>query len=137
MKCVICGIEMTSQKTCIVCGKTLSEEYQPLDFLRSSYHLHGKTLIENNLENIFQENKNTASEIALACLVYSLVPYLGIIFLPLALLSVSYAFAVSYKKQNTAGKKLALICFTLSLLLFSAQILLWWLLYLIPKTVKF
>jgi hypothetical protein len=85
--CSACGaeIERESAKFCRICGKHLLEEYQPLDTLRASYRLQGKNFQfeksdERGAENLFAENKNSASATAAAFLVYSLVPYLEFCF---------------------------------------------------------
>jgi len=138
--CVACGSQTTggAAKFCPVCGKLLAEDYQPLDRLRASYHLQGKSFgfesaqkVES--ENLFGENKNSASETAKACVVYSLVPYLGILFCPLALLSGGVGVFVAYRKPFLGGRRTSFYSIALSVLIFAVQILLWWLLYIIPE----
>ncbi len=138
--CPACGAKISRETAqfCNVCGKLLSEEYQPLDNLRASYNLQGKSfdfkLAEtSDDENLFGENKNAAAQTAWACFVYSLVPYLGILFIPLT-------FAVSvigYRKAvlcpHLGGRQMSAASFYLSFVVLSLQILLWWLLYYIPK----
>ncbi len=142
--CPACGSDVQSDGViCRICGKRLSEGYQPLDLLRASYRLQGKPLVKMHEtesflaeENLFETNKNSASETAFACFVYSLVPYLGIIFIPLALIAGSYGIFVAETNPELGGKKLSLISLSLSLFVLILQILLWWLLYLIPEIVK-
>lgn len=141
--CVACGAqidERAAAKFCRVCGKLLAEEYQPLDRLRASYHLQGKSFgfqsaareIDEE-ENLFGENKNAASETAKACVVYSLVPYLGILFCPLALLTGGVGALNAYRKPFLGGGKTSFYSIALSLVIFAVQLLLWWLLYIIPE----
>lgn len=97
--CPACGTAAAraAARFCSVCGKILTEDYEPLDRLRASYRLQGKSFgfekIPNQknqkpeIVNLFEENKNSASDAACAFVVYSLVPYLGILFCPLALLT--------------------------------------------------
>src|SRR5688500_4448995 len=86
--CSACGAEATREtaKFCLTCGKLLREDYQPLDTLRASYRLQGKSFgleapRKEETVDLFQLNKNSVSETAWACFVYSLVPYLGILFI--------------------------------------------------------
>lgn len=142
--CGACGAQMTSgaARFCPVCGKLLREEYQPLDRLRASYHLQGKSFgfqVANapvETENLFEENKNSASETAKACVVYSLVPYLGILFCPLALLSGGIGAVKAYRKPYLGGGKTSFYSIAFGILIFAVQILLWWLLYFIPEMGK-
>lgn len=149
--CSACGAEVRreSAKFCLVCGKFLREDYQPLDALRASYRLQGKSfLIENapqqqqqqqEIINLFPKNENSISETAWACLVYSFMPYLGILFVPLAFAVGLFAFAVSLKRPNSSsvgGGKLALTSIAMSFVVLAIQIFLWWLLYFIPEIGK-
>lgn len=139
--CVACGaqIDERAAKFCRVCGKLLTEEYQPLDRLRASYHLQGKSFGFENApkidedENLFDENKNAASETAKACVVYSLVPYIGILFCPIALLTGGVGAFAAYRKPNLGGGKTSFYSIAFSVLILTVQLLLWWLLYIIPE----
>ena len=82
---------------------------------------------------MFEINKNNVSEIAWASFVYSMVPYIGILFIPFTLIIGSFGIGVSYKYPKAGGKKLALISVGLSFFVLALQILLWWLLYIIPE----
>ncbi len=137
LNCAACGAEIGREfaKFCRVCGKFLPEDYQPLDTLRSSNRMQGKAIVfekkveEEEIVDIFAINKNARSQSAWASLVYSLVPYLGIIFIPMTFfLGISALIASS----RFGGKKLALVSMALSLVVLAIQILLWWLLYIIP-----
>ena len=120
----------------------LIEDYQPLDTLRSSYRLQGKSFLAENapheeeIKDLFEINKNPASETAWACFVYSMVPYLGILFVPFTLILSSFSFLVSVKNPALGGRKLSLASFGLSFPILAVQILLWWLLYIIPELAK-
>ena len=138
--CSACGtpIERRFAKYCRVCGKFLFEDYQPLDNLRASYRMQGKAIVfEKNVEreevgNLFEINENGVSNTTWACFVYSLVPYIGIIFIPLTFLFGGFSLFISIKNPALGGQKLALVSMTLSFVVLAIQILLWWLLYIIP-----
>ena len=138
--CSACGAEARrgNAKFCLVCGKLLVEDYEPLDNLRASYRLQGKSfLIENakkeEITNLFERNENSISQTAWTCVVYSFVPYLGILFVPLAFFVGGFGYFVSYRQPQIGGRKLALVCIGLSFIVLVVQIFLWWLLYIIPE----
>jgi len=138
--CSACGTEIEREfsKFCRVCGKLLLEDYQPLDTLRASYRLQGKsfqfeTSDELEAEDLFEENKNSASVTASAFVVYSLVPYLGILFCPGAFVMGGIGAFAAHRKPFLGGGRTSLYSIILSIVIFAIQILLWWLLYLIPE----
>jgi hypothetical protein len=138
--CSACGAEARriGAKFCAVCGKLVKEGYQPLDTIRASYGLQGRHLefekpVREESKNLFGENKNTISQTAWACVVYSMVPYLGILFIPFAFLVGGFGYIVSYKRPQLGGRRLAAACIGLSVLVLAVQIVLWWLLYVIPE----
>jgi hypothetical protein len=140
-RCSACGAEAQrlGAKFCLICGKNLREDYQPLDSIRASYRLQGKTFSlaetkpHEEIKNLFETNKNSVSETAWACLVYSLVPYLGILFVPLAFLIGGAGVFVSYRKPYLGGRKLSLASIGLSAVVLVVQLFLWWLLYIVPE----
>lgn len=69
---------------------------------------------------------------AWACLVYSFVPYLGILFVPFALFVGGFGYFRAYRQPQLGGRKLALVCIGLSFVILAVQIFLWWLLFVIP-----
>lgn len=136
--CSACGAatEREFAKFCRVCGKLLLEEYQPLDTLRASYRLQGKNFQfekEEEITDLFAENKNSASATAAAFVVYSLVPYLGILFCPGAFVMGGIGVFISHRKPYLGGGKTSVYSIVLSVIIFAVQILLWWLLYVIPE----
>ena len=138
--CSACGSEARRRNArfCLVCGKFLREGYQPLDALRASYRMQGKNVALNfpkreETSNLFKTNENTASETAWACVVYSFVPYLGILFVPLAFVIGNYGLFVSYQKPYLGGRKMSLVSVGLSFVVLTIQIFLWWLLFIIPE----
>lgn len=142
--CSACGAESRRENArfCLICGKLLREDYEPLDRLRASYNLQGKDFAfggENKVEkkeeitNLFEQNKNSVAQTAWACLVYSLVPYLGILFVPFTFFIGGFGFVVARRQPHLGGRKLALVSFFLSFIVLAVQIFLWWLLYIIPE----
>ena len=143
MICSACGTEARrdTAKFCLICGKLVCEDYEPLDNLRSSYRLQGQSfLVENarreEVADLFEQNENAVSQMAWACFVYSLVPYLGILFIPLTFLVGGFGYFASLRQPHLGGRKLALISFGLSFVVLAIQIFLWWLLYIIPDLGK-
>ena len=138
--CMACGaeIERNLAKYCRVCGKDLREGFQPLDALRSAHRLQGKAIVfekKQNFdqrENLFEINENGMSQTTWACFVYSLVPYIGILFIPLTFVFGGFSLIVSRRNPTLGGRKLAFVSMTLSFIVLAVQILLWWLLYIIP-----
>jgi hypothetical protein len=142
--CLACGAEIhrDSAKFCPVCGKNLLEDYQPLDAFRSSYKMQRKVLVyakQNQTEemtNLFEVEKNSVSQMAWASFVYSMLPYIGIVFVPLTFVIAVFGIFTSYQKPQLGGRKLALMSIGLSIIVLAIQILLWWLLYIIPTLAR-
>lgn len=135
--CSACGARAQRRfaKYCLDCGKRLWEGYEPLDNLRSSYRLQNQKfqtqpLAEN--ASLFEKPKNAALELAWAFLVYSMVPYLGILFTPGAIFMSSVGAIKAFRRSQADNLKSALFNIILSLIIFAVQLLLWWLLYAIP-----
>ena len=144
--CSACGTESRrgNAKFCLVCGKFLREDYQPLDTLRASYRMQGKSFKFKTSEfeegeeiiNLFEQNKNSISQTAWACLVYSFVPYLGILFIPFTFFIGGFGYITALREPQLGGRKLALISIAISFIVLAVQIFLWWLLYIIPDLGK-
>jgi hypothetical protein len=83
-------------------------------------------------ELLFKQN-NSTSEIAWAFAVFSWVPYLGVLFLPFAFIFGVSGFYISIKKTHLSGRELSINSLISSFIVFAVQILLWYLLYLIPE----
>jgi hypothetical protein len=78
-------------------------------------------------------NNNGASTTALAFVTYALVPYLGILFCPGALLMGSIGLARSYRAPHLGGRRASALGIALAVLLFCVHLLLWWILYKVPE----
>lgn len=140
--CAGCGfaLQRAAAKFCQVCGHDLRRNYQPLDVLRASYNLRAQTAKQQftkqpqrELRELFSESKNGAASTAIVFAVYSLVPYLGILFCPGALILGGVGLAISYQKPQFGGRETAIYSLLLGALIFVIQILLWWLLYIVPE----
>lgn len=141
--CPACGgaASRTSASFCLTCGKLLSEEYQPLDRLRSSNRFQGRRFERSDDaqqigSDLFAINRNSVSEMAWACFVYSLVPYLGILFVPFTIVIGSLGLGIYARRPVLGGARLAGTSIALSFVVFGVQIFLWWLLYIIPELAK-
>lgn len=135
--CSACGATARRRlaKYCLDCGKSLLEDYQPLDNLRSSYRLQNQNFQSKppKPDNLFQKNENAALELTWAFTVYSMVPYLGILFSPGAIFMGCIGAVKAYQKSQMASVKSALLNIAVSFAVLVTQILLWWLLYIIPE----
>ena len=138
--CPACGATdlRAGASYCLTCGKLLSEDYQPLDSLRSSYRMQGRRISHadptpEKTADLFSINRNSVSEVAWACFVYSLVPYLGILFVPFTIMIGSLGLGVYLRRPVLGGARLAGVSIGLSFVVFGVQVFLWWLLYIIPE----
>lgn len=126
---------------CITCGKTLGEDYQPLDRLRSSNRLQGRAfLIENAVgpakTDLFAVNRNSIAETAWASCVYSMVPYIGVVFIPFTIIVSVLGLGIALRSPSVGGGKMSAAAFGLSFAIATVQVFLWWLLYVIPEIAK-
>jgi hypothetical protein len=85
-------------------------------------------------ERLFDSEPSFASDPAFACMVYSMVPYVGIVFTPLALLLGIGSYLISRRRSEAEGERRALFCIGASILVLGVQLFLWWLLYFIPES---
>jgi len=80
-----------------------------------------------------RENGSGVSATALAFVTYALVPYLGILFCPGALLLGGFGLLRSRRAPHAAARREYALSFALGLLILCAQLLLWWILYKVPE----
>lgn len=85
------------------------------------------------IKDLFEQNKNSVSQTAWACLVYSFVPYLGILFIPFTFFIGGFGYITALREPQLGGRKLALVSIAVSFVVLAVQIFLWWLLYIIPE----
>ncbi len=81
-------------------------------------------------------NRNGASQTALAFVVYSLVPYLGILFCPGAVLMGGVGLVRSWRVPQLGGRRASYAGVIFGVMILSVQILLWWILYKVPQWVQ-
>jgi hypothetical protein len=143
--CSACGAQAQrlNSKFCAICGKIMNQDYAPLDALWASYNLQSRSESQKvekpqqEIKELFKKPSNGAAATAMAFVVYSLVPYLGILFCPGAILMGGIGLAVSYKKPQLGGRQTATYSICLGAIITAIQVLLWWLLYLIPELKRF
>ena len=114
----------------------MSEGFQPLDAIRSSYRLQRRelpTAHAEQVDHLFQPARSSIADTAWACTVYSMVPYLGILFVPVALAVSGFGYLTARNEPERSDSDSTLIPAGLSLILLAIQIFLWWLLYIIPE----
>ena len=150
--CPACGTSArrAESRYCATCGRTLKGDYLPADSLRASYHQQQRpaavAAVANNVgENritrrkphtrvIFpMKNLNTASTTALAFVTYALVPYLGILFCPGAIVMGSIGLLRSFRTPQLGGRRACYTSIFIGILIFGAQVFLWWILYKVPQ----
>ncbi|MDQ2856198.1 MAG: hypothetical protein M3R68_07695 [Acidobacteriota bacterium] len=81
------------------------------------------------------KSENNSIATARAFATYALVPYLGILFCPGALLLGSVGVVKSYRFPESAGdaRGLGIVWIFVATIELAAQLVLWWLLYKIPE----
>ena len=82
---------------------------------------------------LFEERRTLVSNTAWACTVYAMVPYIGIVFILPALLTGGFSYFRARRRDLAEEERQAVICIGVSLVVLSIQVVLWWLLYLIPE----
>ena len=153
--CPACGAvgRRAEARFCATCGRALrgaAAEYLPLDSLRASYHLQERRaagrvrpLLAHTSRAVvapphprampLDRNANGAAGVALAFVTYSLVPYLGILFCPGALVMGGVGLLRAQRAPHVGGRRAAATSVVLGVVIFGAQIFLWWILYKIPE----
>ncbi len=78
-------------------------------------------------------NNNGASTTALAFATFALVPYLGILFCPGALLLGGIGLARARRQPHVGGRRASVMSISMGVLILGVQLLLWWILYKVPE----
>ncbi|HVG34366.1 MAG TPA: zinc ribbon domain-containing protein [Pyrinomonadaceae bacterium] len=145
--CPACGAEARRQEArfCSTCGRALEDSYLPADALRASYHLQHRPVARRKSQGGRQGPKiqmtstfsapqsNGAATTALAFMTYSLVPYLGILFSPGAVLLGAVGLIYSLRAPHRGGRRAAYASISFGLLILGVQILLWWIIIKVPE----
>ncbi|HEV7902858.1 MAG TPA: hypothetical protein VGO96_03365 [Pyrinomonadaceae bacterium] len=141
VSCPACGAaaRRVGAHFCADCGRGLREHsYAPADALLASYHQqHSRPamLIEQEMpsvgrvqgkpEHVFDNEGNTAAAIALVLVCSALVPYIGILFCPLAIMAGGFGLFEARFMPHTGGTRLAAYCIVFGFVIAGAQVLLW------------
>ncbi len=149
--CPACGADArrSSARFCSTCGRAFDlRGYRPSDSLRASYHQHRNRIVPSaaprwvrgqkrwvcvgasSQKMIFPHNLNAATATALAFIVYSLVPYFGILFCPGAVVMGGIGLLQSHDQRG--GRHVSALSMLMGTLLFCVQMFLWLLLYRVP-----
>ena len=161
LNCPACGasVRRVDASYCAVCGRAFADavDYLPADALRASYHKQHRppqskeTAIVSNAANNNQvrakqiakiaaaqplRNSNNASQLALAFATYALVPYLGILFCPGAIFTGCVGLVRVRHAPHLNGRRASMQGIVAGILIFCAQLFLWWILYKVPEWVK-
>ena len=84
-----------------------------------------------------EETRGGIAATARAFATYSLVPYLGILFCPGAVLLGSLGVARSYRDtQDSQHRRTCYISLLMGVVVLAVQLLLWWILYKVPEWSK-
>jgi len=74
--------------------------------------------------SLFEEKKPFASSAVWACVVYSLVPFVGVVFVPFIFVFGVVGLARGERTFRAMGAGVAILII---------QLVLWWLMYVVPK----
>jgi hypothetical protein len=155
--CNACGAYARRREArfCSTCGRALGEEYFPTDALRASYRFERMPAPRRSgaergprrerawrrsagarmgREAMPRRSENGAAAMARAFVTYALVPYLGILFCPGALLFGGVGLLRAWRAPQAAGHaRASALSIALGLLVLCAQLALWWILYKVPE----
>lgn len=92
-----------------------------------------RTAARQRREVMPTRNLNGASTTALAFATYALVPYVGILFCPGALLMGGIGLVRAYRAPHVGGGRASALGVLLGVLLLCAHLVLWWILYKVPE----
>lgn len=74
---------------------------------------------------IFAEEGNSSAAIALVLVFSALVPFMGLLFCPFAVMMGCYGLLEARFVPHTGGSRLAICCIVFGVLIAGAQVLLW------------
>jgi len=156
--CPACGARARREaaRFCATCGQVLGGGYFPADSVRASYrferapapspqqrpqaaralrrHTPRRVPARGGREFMPRVKEGGAASTAFAFVTYALVPYLGILFCPGALLFGGVGLLRAWRApRGRQAARASALSIVLGLLVFCAQLLLWWLLYKVPE----
>jgi hypothetical protein len=156
--CAACGAasRRDGARYCAACGRELDADYFPTDRLRASYSFerraaheptrprareaavahrrpHARRAARPGVEFMPSKRTDGAAATGLAFVTYALVPYLGILFCPGALVMGGVGLWRARRAPHAGGRRAAALSLLLGLVILCAQLLLWWVLYKVPE----
>ena len=158
--CDACGARARREaaRFCATCGHVLGGGYFPADSLRASYRFERapvshcleasrgvgrarvrpgpytrKPSARAGRELMPRRTESGAATTAMAFVVYALVPYLGILFCPGALVFGGVGLVRAWRSPQAGHARASAWSLALGLLVLCAQLLLWWVLYKVPE----
>jgi hypothetical protein len=157
--CPACGALARREEArfCATCGRALVGGYFPSDSVRASYRFEsvpaqqhrlaaarlkrrvvarrGAVAARGGREFMPRVKESGAASLAFAFVTYGLVPYLGILFCPGAVLfgGVGLVRAWRAPQGGSGAVRASALSMALGLLVFCVQLLLWWVLYKVPE----
>jgi hypothetical protein len=154
--CAACGAapRRAGARFCAACGHNLGEDYFPTESLRASYSFERgasreaprvsgappprrrprvRTAARPRVEFMSSNKENGAAATGLAFVTYALVPYLGILFCPGALLMGGLGLWRAGRAPGAEGRRAAALSIALGLVILCVQLVLWWVLYKVPE----
>ncbi|HZG53279.1 MAG TPA: hypothetical protein VEZ40_14205 [Pyrinomonadaceae bacterium] len=140
LRCPACGEAARRNEAhfCATCGRSLRERaYAPADSLLASYHQQrsrppmlaeretgGVSLPRTVRQRVFNNESNTSAAVALVLVFSALVPFIGILFCPLAVLAGGLGLFEAWLVPRVGGARLAACCIGFGFLIAGAQVLL-------------
>jgi hypothetical protein len=141
--CPACGAPARREtaRFCAICGRDMGDSYRPADAVRASYHAWRRaTSAKEEVApgrrarvGAIADPVDGAARTALAFAAYALVPYLGILFCPGAIIYGGISMFRARRATGASHLHLAALSVALGLLILYAQLFLWWLLYKAPE----
>ena len=148
--CAACGAAARREgaRFCETCGRRLDEEYFPTESLRASYSFERRSnrrreaaggrrpaagRARPRVEFMPVKRENGAAATGMAFVTYALVPYLGILFCPGALVMGGLGLWRASRAPHVGGRRAAALSVGLGLVVLCVQLVLWWVLYKVPE----
>ncbi|MET0648239.1 MAG: hypothetical protein ABW208_16625 [Pyrinomonadaceae bacterium] len=158
--CDACGARArrAAARFCSTCGHALGGGYFPADSLRASYRFErapashslevsrgaGRARVRPSpytrrpaahagRDLMPRRTESGAAATAMAFVVYALVPYLGILFCPGALVFGGVGLVRAWRAPQAGHARASALSLALGLIVLCAQLLLWWILYKVPE----